>query len=74
MSMTMPNQALPVQRNMGVGSMKSKGAIRPSDCGVFKAIGCVAAVAACAATCVAGPEACIGCFAGVGASGCIDCL
>jgi hypothetical protein len=31
-------------------------------------------VLACAASCLAGPEACIACFAGLGSSSCIDCL
>jgi hypothetical protein len=45
-----------------------------SGCDLFKKIRCAAAVAACVATCAAGPQACITCFASLGMSSCIDCL
>jgi len=49
-------------------------AVHPQGCSIWKKIGCAAALAACAASCViTGPE-CVGCFAALGASSCIDCL
>jgi hypothetical protein len=54
------------------------GAVRslvtPQGCPPWVAVGCVAAIAACVASCAAGPEACIACFAGIGASNCLSCV
>lgn len=50
-------------------------AVAPQGCGVFKAIGCGAAVIACGAVCVGtGGTACAACFAGLGMGSCIECL
>lgn len=70
--MRLPTQARTVVR--GRSADPFNGAVRSSGCDVFKAIRCAASVAACVATCAAGPQACIACFAALGASDCIDCL
>ena len=70
--MRLPNQAPPVSRQVDVGRFDV--AVEPSGCGILKGIGCAAALAACGALCVGGPEACIPCFAALGATSCIDCL
>jgi hypothetical protein len=46
----------------------------PQNCPWWKVGLCAAAVAACVASCAAGPQACIVCFANLGMSDCIDCL
>jgi hypothetical protein len=71
--MRVPTQAPVVSRSISV-SRTRRGAIEPSSCDFFKAIECAAAVVACGATCIAGPEACIPCLAGIGAEGCLDCV
>jgi hypothetical protein len=48
--------------------------VTPQGCPPWVAVGCVAAIAACVASCAAGPEACIACFAGIGASNCLSCV
>lgn len=52
----------------------SQSAIEPQFCSVGKMLGCGAAAIACGATCLIGPEVCIPCLAGVGMTGCLDCL
>ncbi len=46
----------------------------PKSCSWIQALGCVAAAASCASSCLAGPEVCILCFAAVGAPACYDCF
>ena len=71
--MRLPSQVSAVQR--GFNSSPFDSALGPSGCNVFKAAGCVAALAACAAVCVGSVgTACVQCLAGIGASGCIDCV
>jgi hypothetical protein len=71
--MRVPKQCAPVTRTVSIGKMQP--GIAPSDCNAAKRIACAAAVAACAAVCVGSVgTACVECFAGLGASGCIDCL
>jgi hypothetical protein len=75
--MKLPIQAQPVLRNVSDIKMAiaSTNAVMPSGCSTWKKIGCAGAVAACAAVCYgSGLLACAGCFAGLGQSGCIDCL
>lgn len=43
-------------------------------CSAMRWISCGAAVAICGVTCLAGPEVCIPCLAGIGMSMCLDCL
>lgn len=71
--MMMPLQASPVSRS--VSPSHDHGAIAPSDCNVFKKVACGAALVACGAVCVGSlGTACVQCLAGIGASGCIDCV
>lgn len=71
--MRMPVQLPVIVRNPHVGHMVA--AINPSGCSVFKKIACGGALLACGAVCAASlGTACVECFAGLGASGCIDCL
>lgn len=70
--MKLPKQVAPVQRRENFGPVP--GNIAMSDCPWYKAVGCAAAIAACVATCALGPEACLPCFASLGASSCMDCL
>jgi len=70
--MNLPNQAEPVIRDFTTARFTGNG-IMPQGCDTLKKIACAGALLACAAPCatVAG---CVVCLAGVGASGCIDCL
>src|SRR5215211_7907689 len=61
--MRVPKQTSPVIRLASAASFGPKVAIS-GDCPWYKKIACGAAVVACAASCLAGPEACIACFAG----------
>lgn len=70
--MRLPIQAAAVSRHVSVGRFDV--AIAPSDCSWLKKIACAGALAACGALCVGGPEACIPCFAALGATSCIDCI
>lgn len=70
--MRMPQQARAVAR--GVSSFRIGTRVGPSDCNVFKKVACAAAVAACAATCVAVGPACVQCLTAIGAGGCLDCV
>lgn len=71
--MLMPVQSLPVSR--GASQNHDAGAIAPSDCNVLKKIACGTALVACGAVCIGTiGAACVQCLAGIGASGCIDCL
>jgi hypothetical protein len=71
--MRVPKQTSPVTRLASTATFGPKVAIS-GDCPWYKKVACGAAVLACAASCLAGPEACIACFAGLGSSSCIDCL
>ncbi len=74
--MRFPNQTAPVRRRHGVhaGPMRA-GAIDASGCNIFKAAGCVAALAACAAVCVGSVgTACVSCLGALGAGSCVECL
>jgi hypothetical protein len=64
------------QMYSGVGALgQAVGAIRPASCSIWKKAACAGALAACAYVCAqSGGVACAACFAGVGASPCIDCL
>lgn len=71
--MRLPIQAKTVIRSTSTSPMSD--GIGASGCDVFKAIGCAAALAACAAVCVGSAgTACVQCLAGIGAAGCIDCV
>jgi hypothetical protein len=71
--MIMPVQALPVAR--GAGQIHDAGTVAPSGCSVFKKVACGTALVACGAVCIGTiGAACVQCLAGIGASGCIDCL
>ncbi|WP_187969688.1 hypothetical protein [Aquibium microcysteis] len=70
--MRLPVQSPSIARRSGTAALAP--GVTPSGCNVFKKVACAAAVAACAATCLAGPAACISCFGALGAGSCIDCL
>lgn len=71
--MRLPIQARTVIRSVSTSPFGD--AVGPSGCDVFKAIGCAAALAACAVVCVGSAgTACAQCLAGIGAAGCIDCV
>jgi hypothetical protein len=73
--MKLPIQAQPVLRNVSDTKIAMMNAVTASGCSTWKKIGCAASVAACAGVCYAsGGLACASCFAGLGQSGCIDCL
>lgn len=50
------------------------GAVVPQACSGWQQFACAAAVTACGATCLLGPEACLPCLQAVGAANCLDCL
>ena len=60
--MRVPKQTSPVIRFASAATFGPKVAIA-SDCPWYKKVACGAAVSACAASCLAGPEACMPCFA-----------
>lgn len=75
--MKLPIQAQPVMRNVTTADRMgaSGNGITPSGCSTWTAIGCTAALAACAGICAASlGSGCVACFAGLGASSCFDCL
>ena len=63
--------ALNERGNSGAGPALAAEA---ASCPWYEAVGCSLAIAACGATCALGPEVCIPCLAGVGASSCISCF
>jgi len=70
--MRLPRQAPTVSRFATADRFDA--AVEPSDCSWLKKIACAGALAACGALCAGGPEACLPCFAGLGATSCVDCL
>lgn len=73
--MRLPQQSTPADCRPELIPTQSSAAVAPQGCGVFKAIACAAAVAACAGVCVGtGGTACAACFAGLGMGSCIECL
>lgn len=70
--MRLPRQSPAVLRHPSPAALAAD--VGASGCPFFKKIKCAAAAAACVATCAAGPQACITCFASLGMSSCIDCL
>ncbi len=71
--MKMQLQSPPVVRHPFVG--QASGVIEPLGCSIWKKIACAGALVACGAVCVGSAgTACIECLAGLGASGCIDCV
>lgn len=73
--MKLPQLTLMPEPASNGGTAAPVAAVAPQGCGVFKAIACAAAVAACAGVCVGtGGTACAACFAGLGMGSCIECL
>jgi len=71
--MRLPQQSPTIMR--GLSTAPVRGSVDASGCNIFKAAGCVAALAACAAVCVGSAgAACVQCLIGIGAGGCIDCV
>jgi hypothetical protein len=71
--MRMPTQAPAIKRHVSVAS--TAGGIEPSDCSVFKKNRlCRCARGLCRRLCRHRGLACAECLAGIGASGCIDCV
>jgi hypothetical protein len=71
--MRLPTQSAAVVRNPQVGRLAA--GVEPSGCSIFKKVACAGALVACGAVCVGTlGTACVQCLAGIGASGCIDCL
>lgn len=50
-----------------------RSSVTAQGCPPWVAVGCVAAIAACAASC-ATVVGCAACFAGIGASNCLSCV
>lgn len=69
--MNLPVLSAPMQRTRGTKA--SLDGVNPSSCSIWKKIGCAAAIAACAPSCVA-PPACSACLEAIGMSGCFDCF
>jgi hypothetical protein len=59
-----------------VAALNERGQLGASlgACPWYQTAGCAVAVVACGASCALGPEVCIPCLAGVGASSCLDCF
>lgn len=71
--MRLPIQSPAVMR--GPSASPFGRGLEPSGCNIFKKAACAVALAACAAVCVGSAgTACVQCLAGIGASGCIDCV
>jgi hypothetical protein len=52
----------------------SQAGLVPAECSLLKKIACGGAFVACGASCALGPEICIPCLTGVGATDCLSCL
>ena len=65
--------SFPATGGRGVAPGAPAGVVAQA-CSLGKKIGCGAAFIACGASCLLGPEVCVPCLAGVGATDCLDCL
>ena len=72
--MGMQVQSPPIVRHAFIERL-GRQSIAPSDCSIWKKIACATALVACGAVFVGSAgAACAECLAGLGASGCIDCV
>lgn len=71
--MRLPHQATAIIRQASQAPL-ARPLASMSGCSALQWIECAAAVAACATSCLAGPEVCAECFAEEGLPSCIQCV
>jgi len=70
----LPHQAPGVNRSLS--TRRTEEAIKPSGCDFWTAAECAGEIAACAATCIGAPEACVPCILAMGGDvgKCLSCV